>query len=321
MGKVLKVALAVSAVLISIGIITAVVGVILITTNVIKPDFSRTVENKYDVEEDFSDLYVSTVSSDVKILPSDDGTTYVKTKDRDKISHEVKVDDGKLSVELIDSRAWYDHIIPFFGNTVIEIYLSGENYSQLDINATTGNALVSECFTFEKGIFIEQTTGNIDLKCDSQGDTKLTITTGSVDLNGVDTKSLEITTSTGSMKLEGVNTDSLDINTTTGSVKLEGVNTDSLDINTTTGSIRVNNSYCKNTTKIETSTGSVRLDRFDSKDIFIETTTGSVHGKLMSAKVFDVDTTTGSIDIPENGEGGTCYIRCTTGSVNISIAE
>ena len=78
-------------------------------------DFSRlsTYEietSEYDIEEQFNSLKIDTDTSDIEVLPSTDGRTLVVCREYQGERHSVDVKDGVLTVELVDSRKWYEYI-------------------------------------------------------------------------------------------------------------------------------------------------------------------------------------------------------------------
>lgn len=68
------------------------------------------------------------------------------------------------------------------------------------------------------------------------------------------------------------------------------------------------------------STGDVALDACDAAEIDISVSTGDVHGTLLSPKIFSASADTGSVRVPQSGEGGSCTIHTTTGDIHISIS-
>ena len=68
-------------------------------------------------------------------------------------------------------------------------------------------------------------------------------------------------------------------------------------------------------------TGDIKFDQCDALNIFVETTTGSVKGTIMTSKIFNCQSTSGSVHYPDTYTGGICKIKTTTGTINISYAK
>jgi DUF4097 and DUF4098 domain-containing protein YvlB len=65
----------------------------------------------------------------------------------------------------------------------------------------------------------------------------------------------------------------------------------------------------------------VRFEACDAEEIIIHTDTGDVTGTLLTPKIFQVETDTGRVDIPESGSGGKCQIKTDTGDIQVEILE
>lgn len=70
---------------------------------------------------------------------------------------------------------------------------------------------------------------------------------------------------------------------------------------------------------LERSTGNIALDGCDAAGIFLKTTTGNINGRLLSDKIFTVESHTGKIEVPQTVTGGKCDITTDTGDVKIEI--
>ena len=110
------------------------------------------------------------------------------------------------------------------------------------------------------------------------------------------------------------------------------------NIEVSTGNIVINNSLIKGNFKIDAgtgdtklvntivtndfnfngSTGDLKFDSFDAKNIYVEASTGNISGTLLSNKIFNCASNTGSVNVPETYEGGICKIRLSTGNIKIS---
>ena len=131
--------------------------------------------------------------------------------------------------------------------------------------------------------------------------------------------SLSIKTSTGDIDLENVSADTLDLSVTTGDVTVTAVQCRQFQSSGNTGEVSLKNVIAEQNFTIKRSTGDVTLDGCDAADMDITTDTGDVDGRLLSDKVFFVQTSTGDIDVPETTTGGRCAITTSTGDITIVL--
>ena len=79
---------------------------------VFKWDFTRlsTVKyetNVYSIDEEFSDISISTNTANIEIIPTRDPIAKVVCYEAVKLKHSTTVKDGELKVEFKDERKWY----------------------------------------------------------------------------------------------------------------------------------------------------------------------------------------------------------------------
>ena len=102
-------------------------------------DFSKLSAAKYDtatyeISEDFNSISIDTNIADINILPSDTDECRVVCFERQNSPHSVSVEDGKLTVKLVDNRKWYEYIEIFnFTTPKITVYLPADSYKSLSI--------------------------------------------------------------------------------------------------------------------------------------------------------------------------------------------
>ncbi len=236
--------------------------------------------SNYEINENYSNVFIVTDTADVVFLPSESLKTKVLCHEQSNMKHTVTVKDDTLVIELIDTRKWYEHIGINFGTTKITVYIPEAKYGTLSVKASTGD-ICAENLSAETLEF-SVTTGDINVSnvtCD--GDVKINVTTGKTKL----------------------------INTRCKSVISDG----------STGDILLNDVVATENFAIERNTGDVKLDGCDAAELSIETDTGNVTGSLLSDKVFIAETDTGSIDVPKTASGGKCKITTDTGNIKIEI--
>lgn len=275
--------------------------------------------NSYEINEDFSNITIKSDTADIMFMPSADGKIKVDCYEGKKVKHLVAVDNGTLSVSVIDSREWYEYISIGFASPKITVYLPEGEYETLFIKESTGDIELAKGFSFKK-IDLNLSTG--DVKCYSDAeDIKIAASTGDIQIKDIRAKTLNLSVSTG--KVTVVNTTvegDVIIGASTGKTYVTNLSCKNLTSTADTGDIILRSVIAAEKFFIERSTGDVELDGSDAKEIFIETSTGDVEGSLLTPKVFITKTDTGDIDVPRSvADGGTCEITTSTGDIEITV--
>ena len=78
-----------------------------------KLNTSKYQTEEYDIDEDFNSISVNTDTADLTLIRSDDGTCRVTCYEETKAAHTVTVIDGVLTVDIEDTRNWFDRISLF----------------------------------------------------------------------------------------------------------------------------------------------------------------------------------------------------------------
>ena len=180
-----------------------------------KFDDSRYETNTYAIQEGFQNISVDTNTTDVVFLPSMDGECKVVAYEKAKLTHNVSVADGTLSVRVVDERKWYDHISLFnFEEPRLKVYLPQTEYGNLTLENSTGDINIPKAFTFAN-INIRVDTGDVDCFATVHENIKIAATTGDVEIGGTQAKDVEVTTTTGDISISNVVCESLKVNIST----------------------------------------------------------------------------------------------------------
>lgn len=255
--------------------------------------------NTYEFNENFENISVDVKTATVIFVPSDEEVCRIECFEEDKLTHSVKIQDGTLMVYTVDNRKWYDHIVISFKTPTVTIYLPEEVYDSLSVVTKTGNIEIPDGFCFET--------------------VTITGTTSSITCNASVSKCIELNTTTGNISLGSSETETIELSATTGKVTANDIACNKLTAETSTGQIFLQNVIAEESIQAETSTGGVIFEGCDASDIAVKTSTGSVEGTLLSEKIFDVHTATGSIRVPDTTSGGRCEITTGTGNIEISL--
>ena len=318
MSKDLKMWLILAAVLTIIGCLVFAGGM-----TAMKWDFKMLTTVKletahHEIKEQFTSNTVNT-NAEVLVLPSADSKSSVVCYEQIKVKHDVRVEDGTLKIEAVDTRKWYDHIGVNFKTPKITVYIPAGEYGDLNIDCGTGDVELSKEFKF-RNIDVSVSTGNVIGFATASEKTSVNVTTGAIRIEGCSAGSYELSSTTGKITLFNVTCGQLAVNVTTGEASLKNVMCDNLLTNGSTGDVMLENVRCSALMKIERTTGDVKLERCDGGEIVINTNTGEVKGSLLSGKIFITSTSTGKISVPQTITGGRCQISTTTGDIKIVLA-
>ncbi len=321
MNKKLKIWLTLATCFIAVGVIIFI-GVM----TMLKWDFTKLTTfkyqtNNYQIEENFSDIQINTNTSNIKFVTSENSECTVVCYEQEKLTHSISVSDGTLSIEVVDSRKFFDYIGINFKTPVITIYLPKDNYGALSIKSNTSDVEIPNNFQFQS-IDITQRTGNVNNYASTSDYIKIKTTTGDITIENVSANNFELSASTGTINLlNAICSNEFKSTVSTGKTTITNLQCKNFISSGNTGSIYLSSVICTERLFVERSTGSVNFEECDAGEIFIETDTGNVKGSLLSDKVFIVDTDTGRKEVPNTITGGRCEITTDTGDIKINIVN
>lgn len=253
-----------------------------------------------EIDEDFDGISINAPATEILLRPSGDGTCRVEFQEEENVEHYAAVQSGTLTIGVRDARSWYDRLGISFENMQMTVYLPRAEWAALRIETETGDVEIPDGFSFET---VTVSSGTADIVCRAAVQDALALHAGTgnvaVDSAGI-SGSVDIGTKTGNIRLSGFEARSVAAESHTGDLSLEGV--------VATGGL-----------SISSVTGDVRLEGCDAAWLSIGTNTGSVAGRLLTAKVFVVETATGNVSVPQTTAGGKCEITTGTGNVDIRI--
>ena len=293
------------------------------------------------VSDRFESLSILAVSHDVRLLPSEDGSCQVVYDESEQTTFAIEVKHGTLSVHEKNIAKWYNHIGVFFSGDTPELtlYLPARQYRALALQTTSGNILVDESFSFHQAelrstsgdiafssavaekLSLINTSGDIKLRGIRAGSIQADTTSGEIDLTDITAKGdARFKAVSGDIVLKQVSAGSTSVQTTSGEIRLENGRTGGLNAASTSGDIGLIATVAAGPAKLETVSGEIRFDRFDAASLDIRTVSGNAEGSLLSGKIFDYSTTSGSIRVPhDDPDGGRFYAKTTSGDVEIEI--
>ena len=276
--------------------------------------------NCHAIEEEFKDIVVKTNTADVEILPSEGGAVEVVCVEESKVKHAVSVKDGALTVEVVDTRKWYDHI-GIFGMKApkITVYIPAGEYGTLAVKASTGDVRMGEPLRFD-GVDIKVSTGDIESLASCKGTMKLDTNTGGVKVKNASVAMLDIWSGTGEISIENVTCEGeISASATTGDVNITDTACARFKSDANAGDIIMKNVVAAGEFSVTRSTGDVRFEACDAAEITVTTGTGDVKGSLTSEKIFIARSGSGKVKVPETTAGGKCKVKTTTGNIILTI--
>lgn len=320
MSKAAKIWLIVAASLVALGILVFGGVMAVFNWDIFKFTTRKYETNTYEISDEFNSLNVNTDTSDIVFLASDNDKCQVVCYEEEKSKHSVGVENGALSVNMVDTRKWYDHInIGFSEKPTITVYLPKTKNISLQVKRSTGNVELSKDIIFES-IDISGSTGRVKCYSSANGTIKIKSSTGDIHLESLSAGAFELSASTGDITASAIAcAGDINIDTSTGDIKLDALTCKNLASTASTGEVFLKDVIASERFDINTDTGKVAFDRCDARDMSVKTDTGSVNGTLLSDKIFFTKTDTGSVDVPKSTNGGICEIETDTGNIKISI--
>ena len=220
----------------------------------------------------------------------------------------------------------------------IELYASAENTCALETDTgkitvknvsaasfsaerSTGNLTV-DGLTVSGSAFIEGSTGRTELNhIDVGGRLTIETNTGDMTANTLKAESLSINGDTSRIHVTNAEIrTTVDIKNDTGDVSLANMKAASLSLEIDTGDSLLTDCILTESIRIDSNTGDVTFGSSDAPAITVITDTGRVSGSLLTGKMFNAQSDTGKITVPEDSAvGGRCNITTDTGNINITI--
>jgi DUF4097 and DUF4098 domain-containing protein YvlB len=296
-------------------------AVIMMNGDLAKMGTNKYETNEHDISEEFKSIAINTDTADIELIPSEDEKCSVVCFERIHAKHDVSVNDGVLTIKLVDSRKWYEYIGINFSTPKITVYIPQGEYGKLSIKSSTGDVKIPKEFKFEN-IDISESTGNVTNYASASENIIIKTSTGNIRVENVSAGTLDLSVSTGGITVSNVTCEgNVKIDVSTGKTNLTNIECKNIVSSGNTGAISLKNVIATEKFSIERSTGDVRFEGSDATEISVKTDTGDVTGTLLSEKVFITETSIGRINVPKTTSGGKCEITTATGDINISTKQ
>lgn len=299
MNKITKILIIVASSLIVLGGIVFTLVMSSLAWDFSKLNTLKYAINVHEIEQEFDSIFIETDTADVKFILSTDGKNKVECFEQEKLNHKVSVVDGVLTVKINDERSWFEHVTLFGKKTHVNVYLSSEQLDNVTVKASTADVEIGKEFSLNN-LDVSVSTGDVTCKASVSQLLKVKVSTGDIDLFDLNANKIELRASTGDMELDNVDCKNLTTEADTGDISLTNV-------------------IASQSLNIKRSTGDVEFNGVDSLSINVETSTGDVEGTLLSGKIFDCDSSSGKVQVPNSTDGGICKVRTSTGRIKLFV--
>jgi len=157
--------------------------------------------NTYEFSDDFDSISINTEVAGVTILPSDDDVCRVICYEDDTLTNTVKVENGTLSIESVNTRKWYDNIGISINDPSVTVYLPEEAYASVSVTVTTGTITLESVICDSLNATV--TTGNISLEGCDAGEMNLEAAIGNIEGTVLSDKIFIATANLGNVSVPG----------------------------------------------------------------------------------------------------------------------
>ncbi len=324
MKKAVKTSLIISGALIVAGLLILFGALWTVSFDLSKLDYTsyNTVNYKatvYDVDYDFTDIYIEEPNLDINFEITDDNTAYVRTYAYEGVQHQVYVENDKLIIKRTKDASK----IRLFGIYIpsepqeLTICIPEKEYSNLTINSASSivDVFGAKNLTIKNAV-INTLSGDVGIYGCVTESLKVDTVSGSVTLLDYSPRFIELSSTSGNIVIKKVTgSDSIKVNTTSGDVYMWLNDCDTMSVETVSGEQNFSSVVVSSLFKAQSTSGDISLEECDANELYIKTTSGDVEGRLLSDKIFVVDTTSGSIRVPSKYTGGKCEIYTVSGDV------
>ncbi len=289
--------------------------------NHLQPDVRS---NNVTITEPFDAIFIESRTDDVELRPSNDGTTQALFREVKGYRHEVAVENGTLTVRMLDERSWLEKLsFSFFSfgrrSPEITVVMPASVHPSLTVDTSTGDVNLSADLTFDR-IHIDGSTADVLGSASALNAVEIAVSTGDILLDGITASEMTLSVSTGDISVSDATCRGpVSADMSTGYLTLRNVSCQSLSSDGSTGDILLDNVVAAGPLTLNRSTGDVVFQNCDAVSLDVSTSTGDITGTLRSPKQFTTSTGTGDISVPQSTSGGLCNLSTSTGDITILI--
>jgi len=277
------------------------IGAVMVGISLKRDGLERFVVNEDDYEkmeyicrDEVSEICIKDSSQDIEILVSAGDECRLAYLKSEYDEYTIELDDGALLIER-DERI---SILNFSGERVMRLYLPEGEYKKLEIDAASSDVKIDDGFRFDE-IDIELSSG--DVKCCADAD------------------ELKMATSSGNIELTAIFADSVELSAASGDMKIADTDAKRIEIATASGSITLEKVEVSDGVKLESASGDIWFAELNAGDIYIDTASGDVEGSVAKPMLYEINTTSGDIDVPVSmRDAAVCRVETTSGDIRIT---
>ncbi len=331
MKKSVKTALIVSATLILSGILILFAVLWSLSFDFSKLDYTayNNAEYKvtvYDVDYDFTDIYIDETSLDISFELTNEEKAYVRVMAQENISHQVYVENEKLIIKRADDNTVINSLwgINIATQTPsLTVYLPNKVFENLTIKSTSGDIFIYENKNFSfKNCEITANSSDVDILGCVTDSLTVNNTSGKIDVGFSPIKNVTLSTNSGDVYLQELSASKdISVKTTSGDTYIYLVTCENLSVESNSGEQECLNTEVSDITEMHTTSGDITLEAFDSGELDLWSTSGSIYGEFLTSKNFITDSASGTINAPIGGTGGNCLVRTNSGDITLKLSE
>ncbi len=265
MKKPLKISLLFSACCVGTGIVVGFIGYAMNNFSFDLPGELRFHKVSSDVSNDFDKIHIYDVNNSVELLPSEDGKCYIECYDSKKVSHDINVENDVLTIDLVDSRQWYEMLsFSELEKNKLTVYIPQKEYGEISIKTVNGSISADEDLKLNN-LYAESTNGSLSLDAQLNGNIDLRTVNGDIESKGIN--------------FAGI----ISAESTNGNISILGENASELYTKTVNGSITAKIEV-KEIAQLDTVNGDIFIDGLRAGKYDTHTVNGNVYGKSKQNK-------------------------------------
>ena len=275
--------------------------------------FMQTTE--YILSDSFENILIDTADCDVDlVLMENADDPYVVIMERNRVHHNVQVENGTLKIKMADTRNWRDHVGVLQQSMSMTLFLTQEQYLSVQISTDTGYIQIPDVLKIREASLLSD-TGDIDCAAYVTDQMECHTSTGKITVEYAEPIAMTLKSDTGDIYVHDAVSTTLHLENDTGRTHLENVFCKQLSSESTTGDVKIQNVLVEEYMQVSTDTGDVLIENSDAGAVNIATDTGDVSGNFLTSKWFIAESDTGDIDVPLSRDGGECRIETDTGDI------
>ena len=300
------------AALIVCAILLIAAGAGLIVTSLNRSRWSVTEKEYMFAGVEISALELESGAADVELLHASDSICRVVCNEDSARNYKVWLNEGTLHVERVSRWSLFRVSLT---EDYVRINLPEREYASLWIKSSSGGVSIPEGFRFRVAS-VSSSSGGIGFAADVTETLFLHASSGGIAVSGGSPSRMEVSASSGGIVLSSMTPGSIAVDLSSGALRLEAVRCGELSAESSSGSIRLSDVIAERKIALQCSSGSVRLDDCDASELRIKCSSGSVSGHLLTPKIYNASSSSGSVRVPKGNIGGICEIHTSSGSIN-----